>query len=100
MELEANGMSNKRDNWRDIAWVLAIGAQGGLMVALPAVAGLALGFWLDNQFGTLPWLTLICTLIGAMSGPVVLYRWVTNVVKQRVESRMGKQVEDGEEESS
>jgi F0F1-type ATP synthase assembly protein I len=99
MVLEASGMSNKRDNWRDIAWVLAIGAQGGLLVALPAVAGLALGFWLDNQFGTLPWLTLICTLIGAMSGPVVLHRWVTKVVRQRTESRMEKK-EDEEEESS
>ncbi|MGD1992678.1 MAG: AtpZ/AtpI family protein [Anaerolineae bacterium] len=93
-------MSDKRDNWSDIAWVLAIGAQGGLMVALPAVAGLALGFWLDNQFGTLPWLTLIFTLIGAMSGPVVLYRWVTSVVRERMKSRLGKKVEDEEEESS
>ncbi|MGD1996254.1 MAG: AtpZ/AtpI family protein [Anaerolineae bacterium] len=80
-------MTNKRSKWGDVAWVLAISAQGGLMVALPVVGGLALGYWLDKHFGTLPWITLALVLIGAMSGPVVLYRWVLSVVKQREERK-------------
>jgi hypothetical protein len=35
-------------NWRDVPWALATSAQGGLLIALPVVAGLALGYWLDG----------------------------------------------------
>ena len=83
-------MADKR-KFGDVAWVLAIGAQGGLMVALPVVGGLALGYWLDMQFGTLPWITLGLTLIGAMTGPVVLYRWVMSVVRQRMEGKRNEE---------
>jgi F0F1-type ATP synthase assembly protein I len=84
-------MSDDRGRWGDIAWMLAIGAQGGLMVALPVVGGLALGYLLDRRFGTLPWITLALTLIGAMAGPVVLYRWVLSVVRQRMEKERGEE---------
>jgi len=88
--------SDKRGNWtwRDVPWALATSAQGGLMVALPVVIGLALGYWLDSQFGTLPWITLVLTLIGAMLGPVLLYRWVTSVVQRRTEEKEEKQDEE------
>jgi len=86
------GMSNKQDRWKGIAWMLAISAQGGLMVALPVVGGLALGYWLDIQFGTLPWITLILTLIGAMSGPVLLHRWALSAVKRRMEGKEDKEI--------
>ena len=78
-------------NWRDVPWALATSAQGGLLIALPVVAGLALGYWLDGRFGTLPWITLVLTLVGALLGPVLLYRWVMSVVQRRME---GKQDEE------
>jgi ATP synthase protein I len=84
-------MSDRRGNLGDVAWVLGIGAQGGLMVALPVIGGLALGYWLDRMFGTLPWITLTLTLIGAMAGPVVLYRWVMSVVRQRMETKQDEE---------
>ncbi|MEE8389318.1 MAG: AtpZ/AtpI family protein, partial [Anaerolineae bacterium] len=73
-----------------------IGAQGGLMIALPVLVGLALGFWLDNRLGTLPWISLVLTLIGATIGPIILYRWVTSSVAQRMESRMERRKQDEE----
>ena len=82
---------SQKDKYRGAFWALAVGTQGGLMVALPVVIALALGYWLDRQFGTLPWITLGLTLIGAISGPIVLFRWVTRVVKRRTE---GKQDEE------
>lgn len=86
-------MPNKRSRWGDVAWMLAVSAQGGLMVALPVVVGLGVGYALDNTFDTLPWITLVLTLIGAISGPVLLYRWATELVKRRREQKQ-------EEESS
>ena len=90
-------MSRKSGKWFDAAWVLAMGAQGGLMIALPVLIGLAVGFWLDNQFGTLPWISLVLTLIGATVGPIMLYRWVTSSVAQRLESRMKSRKKQDEE---
>ncbi len=97
-------MSCKLGKWTDAAWVLAMSAQGGLMIALPVLVGLVLGFWLDGQFNTLPWITLALTLVGATAGPIMLYRWVTSTVTQRMTSRMErketrKETEQGEEKS-
>lgn len=76
-------MPDRRGKWGDVAWMLAVSAQGGLMVAMPVVIGLGVGYALDTHFGTLPWITLALTLIGAISGPVLLYRWATALVRQR-----------------
>ena len=76
--------SRKPSKWVDAGWVLAMAAQGGLMIALPVLGGLALGYWLDKQLNTLPWLSLILTLIGATIGPITLYRWVTSSVAARM----------------
>lgn len=84
-------MSDRGSRWGDIAWMLAVSAQGGLMVAVPVIGGLALGYALDRYFGTLPWITLALTLIGAVTGPVLLYRWASAVVKQRMEEKQGEE---------
>jgi F0F1-type ATP synthase assembly protein I len=87
-------VSRKSGKWVDAAWVLVMGAQGGLMIALPVLIGLALGFWLDKRLGTLPWISLALTLVGATIGPIMLYRWVTSSVATRVESRMKKRQDE------
>jgi hypothetical protein len=82
---------------KDAAWVLALGAQGGLLLALPVVVGLAIGFWLDRQLQLgFPWITLLMTLLGAVLGPVMLYRWVMSTVAERVQQRL-KERERAEE---
>ncbi|RLC84949.1 MAG: hypothetical protein DRJ03_12935 [Chloroflexi bacterium] len=78
-------------NWTEAIWVLGMGAQGGLMIALPVLAGLALGFLLDNRFDTLPLISLILTAIGGIVGPIILYRWVVSTVKQRMESKQDEE---------
>jgi F0F1-type ATP synthase assembly protein I len=90
-------VARKPGRWVDAAWVLGMGAQGGLMIALPVLAGLAVGFWLDSRFGTLPWISVGLTLIGTTVGPIVLYRWVTRSVAARLESRMEDRKRQDEE---
>jgi len=89
--------SRKSGEWMDAAWVLVMGAQGGLMIALPVLVGLALGFWLDSQFGTLPWISIVLTLVGATIGPIMLYRWVTSSVTTHLENRMKNKKQQDEE---
>lgn len=57
-------------------WVLSVGSQAGLMLVGPVLLGIAAGYWLDRQLGTLPVITLVLTLAGAVGGPIIVYRWV------------------------
>jgi ATP synthase protein I len=40
----------------------------GLSVALSIFIGLAIGLWLDKEFGTHPWLMFIFLLLGIVAG--------------------------------
>ena len=89
------------DDWRwtgkDVAWVLRIGAQGGVTLALPVLVGIALGYWLDRWLSlAFPWFTLILTVIGAVLGPAILYRWVVSTVARKVQERIGERNRDEE----
>jgi F0F1-type ATP synthase assembly protein I len=81
-------MSSRKSpiKWGDAVWVLGMGARGGLLIALPVLAGLAVGYLLDSRFGTLPWISLVLTAIGGFVGPFMLYRWVVSAVKKRLEA--------------
>ena len=72
-------------SFKDVVWVLAVASQGGLSIALPVLSGLAVGYWADTRFDTLPWFTLVLTLIGAAIGPIITYRWVISSVQRRLE---------------
>lgn len=73
--------------FRDVTWVLGVGSQAGLMLTVPVLLGLAVGYLLDQRLGTLPWITLVLTLIGVVSGPIMVYRLVTRAVKDRLEQK-------------
>ncbi len=73
-----------RTQWSDTAWALAMGGQAGLMLACPVLGALALGYLIDRQLGTLPWITLVLTLFGMIVGPILVYRWVTRAVAARM----------------
>ncbi|GEM_PF-441216 len=75
---------------KDAVWVLAVGSQLGLSIALPVILGLTVGYWLDTRLHTLPWITLLLTLVGAVVGPIFAYRWVITTIRKRFE-------EEGEE---
>jgi len=40
----------------------------GFAVVLSTVIGLAIGYWLDEYFGTSPWLLLIFLVLGIIAG--------------------------------
>jgi len=71
----------------DAAWVLGVGSQAGITLAGLVLAGLAVGYLIDRQLGTLPWITLALTLVGAIAGPILVYRMVTRAVRARIEPK-------------
>jgi len=86
-------VSKKHDmNMKDVFWVLAVGSQVGLSIALPVIGGLSVGYWIDMRLSSLPWITLLLTLIGTAIGPFITYRWVISSVQRRLEE--GKDEEE------
>lgn len=75
----------------------SLASQAGIGIAGPVLIGLALGYWIDLRLGTLPWITLALTFLGALVGPIVVYRWVTTAVRQRLAGREPVEAE-GEDE--
>ncbi|MFN2383944.1 MAG: AtpZ/AtpI family protein, partial [Gemmatimonadota bacterium] len=49
----------------------------GLAWALSVLFFLLIGYWLDGQWGTLPWLTMLGAFVGAAGGFLSLYRGLT-----------------------
>jgi F0F1-type ATP synthase assembly protein I len=49
----------------------------GLAWALSVLFFLLIGYWLDQRFGTLPWLTIAGAFLGAAGGFISLIRGVT-----------------------
>jgi predicted F0F1-ATPase subunit len=82
-----NSVAKKKPDvdMKDAVWVLALGSQLGLSIALPVILGLAAGYWIDTRLGTLPWITLVLTLIGAVVGPIFAYRWVISTIRKHFE---------------
>lgn len=76
-----------KGNLGDAAWVLGVGSQAGVTLAGLVLVGLVAGYLLDKWLGTLPVITLILTLVGAISGPILVYRMVTRAVRARMEQK-------------
>lgn len=63
----------------------------GLQFAGAILLFLFLGRWLDQRFGTEPWLLLVGVLVGAVGGFASLYRQLVVVPRQREQQRKAKQ---------
>jgi F0F1-type ATP synthase assembly protein I len=89
-------MSRKPTDWKDAAWALALATQVGGAIAIPVLVALAVGWWIDRRLNTLPFITLLLTLIATIGGPVLAYRWVTTAVATRMGGHE-QDVEKGED---
>lgn len=81
----------KQIKWGDLFWALSMSARGGLIIAIPVLLGLVVGFFLDRHLGTLPFISLALTAAGGIIGPIILYRWVVGAVARRIGSREEKE---------
>lgn len=70
-------------------WILGLSIQAALGIALPVLLGLGLGWWLDRLLNSFPWITVILTAVGILAGPLIVYRWVTRKVEERLRQEKG-----------
>lgn len=83
-----------------VVW-FGLGMMGlvGWSVAMPTVAGIALGVWLDRRFPGMPSYTLTFLLVGLVLGCVNAWRWVSreNSEIAREEKQSQKEQSDKEQ---
>jgi len=72
-------------------WILGLSIQAALGIALPVLLGVGVGWWLDHHLrpDSFPWITVVLTAVGIFAGPVIIYRWVTRKVEQRLRKEKG-----------
>lgn len=68
-----------RPNFRKLAELSSI----GLLLPSSIIVGLFFGYVLDRWLGTAPWLLLIFTVLGAVSGLLSLFRALKKYDKDR-----------------
>lgn len=86
--------SKKFDIFKNIALV----TQLGFSMALPVVAGVYIGAWLDKRFGTAPFLLIVCLLMFSVSSFINLFKLTGVKSKKKREHTAAKAMNGGEEE--
>ena len=61
---------SKDDSISKYASYLSLGLEIAVGIALPIL----IGYWLDDYFGTSPWLLLVGCLMGVVSVFVIIFR--------------------------
>lgn len=66
-----------KPNWRRLAELSSL----GLILPSSIIVGLFFGYWLDKLLDTRPWLLLIFTILGIVSGLMNLLRAIQKINK-------------------
>jgi F0F1-type ATP synthase assembly protein I len=61
---------------------LALFSEIGLLLLVTTLAGVAAGYWLDQELGTLPIFVLVGFFAGAGIGAVGIHRLITRFLKR------------------
>ena len=61
---------------------LVLFSEIGMLLLVATLAGVAAGYWVDQQLGTLPIFVLVGFLAGAGTGTVGIYRLLTRFLKR------------------
>jgi len=77
--------------WLDVSIV-------GIQFPVAIVLGFFFGRWLDRQFNTHPWLTMIFALFGIVAGFVNLFRITAQASRAEEEIHRLEAAEDGKED--
>ena len=63
--------------WGPFAAYFALFSEIGLVLLVTTLAGVLIGYWIDQQLGTLPIFVLAGALLGMAAGALAIYRLVS-----------------------
>lgn len=68
-------------------------SQVGIFLAVATFIGWAIGQWLDRLFGTDPWLTVVCAMLGVAAGFIELFHVVSSITADEEQAEKDKKTE-------
>ncbi len=80
-----NENTAQKTHWQERVWIMAVAGQAGVYIAFPVLLGLAIGLFLDRQFGTYILFSILFSMSGFGAGIFLVYRWVKTTVRQRLD---------------
>ena len=85
-------MSQQQQKNIDLGYVMMMGGQLGLMIALPMVLAVALGVWIDKKTNTFPLFLVIMILAGMGLTIVNVYKVIIPFLEKRSEREDNKNI--------
>jgi len=82
---------SKNDRWVTIVQVGGTAGTIGLHFVSATVVGLFFGYWLDDFFGTKPWLIMIFALLGIVAGFKMVWEDFHRLQRREEARRMEQQ---------
>jgi len=70
------------DPRRPVWAALMLAGELGFLIILPLLIFALAGRWLDQKFGTSPWLFLSGTLLAIIVTSIILIRKIQSIIKQ------------------
>lgn len=88
----------KRGQYAFNLTLAAVAGQVGCLTLVIVLVALFGGLWLDNRFGTRPWLTIML-MVGSVPITLVAMFWVVRKATARITSSTAQKKEDLEEDT-
>ena len=87
---------SKDGRWVQITQLGGTAGTMGLHIVSATVVGLAIGYFLDDYFGTKPWLIMIFFLFGVVAGFKMVFEDFRRLQRREEERQKGSLKQDGE----
>lgn len=87
---------SKDDRWVTITQLGGTAGTMGLHIVSATVVGLTFGYFLDDYFGTRPWLIMIFFFLGVVAGFKMVFEDFRRLQKREEAKRTGSLKQNGE----
>ncbi len=88
---------SKDGRWKNIVQVGGTASTMGLHIVSSIIVGLAIGYYLDDYFGTKPYLIMIFFILGVLSGFKMVWEDFQRLQRRQQEQQHGSLKQEGEE---
>lgn len=88
---------SKDGRWKNIVQVGGTASTMGLHIVSAIIVGLVFGWYLDDYFGTKPWLLMIFFVLGVIAGFKMVWDDFRKLQRRQQEQQHGSLKQEGED---
>jgi len=88
---------SKNGRWTNIVQVGGTASTMGLHIVSAIIVGLVFGYYLDDYFGTKPWMIMIFFLLGVIAGFKMVFEDFRKIQRRQQEQQHRSLKQEGED---